>query len=92
MEQIISEASYAYADLLKSYSAGHVRLLKAIAREGCVKEILSGEFIKKHNLRAASSVSSALKKLINNELIYQSSDGYIVYDRFMAEWLRRMPF
>lgn len=92
MEQIISEASYAYADLLKSYSAGHVRLLKAIAREGCVKEILSGEFIKKHNLRAASSVNSALKKLINNELIYQSSDGYIVYDRFMAEWLRQMPF
>jgi AAA+ ATPase superfamily predicted ATPase len=92
MEQIISEASYAYADLLKSYSAGHVRLLKAIAREGCVKEILSGEFIKKHNLRAASSVNSALKKLINNELIYRSSDGYIVYDRFMAEWLRQMPF
>ena len=37
-EQIVSEQSYSYADLLKAYSAGHVRLLKAIAREGCVKE------------------------------------------------------
>lgn len=32
MEQIVSEQSYSYQTLLKSYSAGQVRLLKAIAR------------------------------------------------------------
>ena len=41
-EQILSEYSYMYADLLKTYSFGQVRLLKAIAREGCVKEVLAG--------------------------------------------------
>ena len=46
--QIISELSYSYADLLKTYPIGQVRLLKAIAREGCVKEILSGNFISSH--------------------------------------------
>jgi hypothetical protein len=84
--------SYSYADLLKAYSAGHIRLIKAIAKEGAVKEVLSGTFISKYNLRASSSVSSALKKLLNNEIVYQSKAGYIVYDRFMNEWLRSQLF
>ena len=91
-EQIIAEQSYSYAGLLKAYSAGNVRLLKAIACERCVKEVLSGEFISKHKLRAASSVSSSLKKLVDHELVYQTTDGYIIYDRFMEEWLRMQVF
>lgn len=90
--QIVSEQSYSYADLLKAYSAGHIRLLKAIAREGCVKEVLAGDFISRHRLRAASSVSASLKKLLDNELVYQTPCGYIIYDRFMNEWLRQQPF
>ena len=92
MEQIVAEQSLSYADLLKAYPAGHVRLLKAIAQEGCVKEVLAGNFISKHKLRAASSVSSALKKLVANELVYQTTDGYIIHDRFMGEWLRNQVF
>ena len=91
-EQIVSEQSYSYADLLKAYSAGHVRLLKAIAREGCVKEVLAGDFISRHRLRAASSVSASLKKLLDNEQVYQTPYGYIIYDRFMGEWLRQQQF
>ena len=92
INQIISEQSYYYAYLLKSYSANHVRLLKAIAQEGCVKEALAGKFISKYRLHAASSVSSALRKLLDNELVYQTSEGYIIYDRFMNEWLRNQPY
>lgn len=92
VEQIVTEQSYSYESLLKAYSAGHVRLLKAIAKEGCVKEVLAGDFISKYRLRAASSVSAALKKLIGNELVYQTADGYIIYDRFMGEWLRNQVF
>ena len=91
-EQIIAEYSYSYADLLRSYTAGNVKLLKAIAQEGCVKEVLAGDFITKYKLRAASSVSSSLKKLLNNELVYLTDQGYIIYDRFMGEWLSNQPF
>ena len=91
-EQILAEYNYIYADLLKAYSSGQVRLLKAIAKEGCVKEVLAGDFISTYGLRAASSVSAAMKKLLENELVYQTSDGYIIYDRFMGEWLRRQGF
>jgi AAA+ ATPase superfamily predicted ATPase len=92
VNQIITENAYAYADLVKAYSLGQVKLLKAVAREGRVAEVLSGEFIGRYDLRAASSVSSALKKLVDNELIYKSADGYMVYDRFMNEWLRNQVF
>lgn len=92
MEQIVSEQSYSYQTLLKSYSAGQVRLLKAIAREGCVKEILAGDFISRNRLRAASSVSASLKRLQDNELVYRTPQGYIIYDRFMREWLRQQAF
>lgn len=92
LEQIISEASYSYADLMKAYSPGQVRLLKAIANEGCVKKILAGDFISQYNLRATSSVKASLKKLLDNELIYQTSEGYIIYDRFMNEWINSQVF
>ena len=92
IEQIISEQSYSYESMLKNSSTGHLRLLKAIARETCVKEVLAGDFISRHKLRAPSSVSSALKKLIDNELVYKTPCGYVIYDMFMGEWLRRMPF
>ena len=90
--EIISEYSYSYADLLKSYSTGNIKLLKAIACEGCVKEVLAGNFITQYRLRAASSVSSSLKKLLENELVYLTDNGYIIYDRFMGEWLHSLPF
>ena len=61
-------------------------------KENCVKEINSGDFITRNNLKAASSVNSSLKKLIDKELIYKTAHGYIVYDRFMAIWLRRQLY
>lgn len=92
VSEIVEESTYAYENLLAAYPAGSVRLLKAIAEEGCVKEVLSGDFIARHRLKAASSVNSALRKLVDSELVYRTADGYIVYDRFMAEWLRNRGF
>ena len=90
--QILEESGPVYVDIMKAYKGGPMKLLRAIAREGCVKEVLSGAFISKYELKAASSVSSSLKKLIENELVYPDAEGYIVYDRFMAEWLRSQIF
>ncbi len=87
ISEIIAENTYSYENLMTAYPTGSIQLLKAIAKEGRVKEILSGDFISRHHLKAASSVSSAIKKLINNELVYKTPDGYIIYDRFMGEWL-----
>lgn len=89
VEEIVAESSYTYQSLLTAYSSSNVKLLKAIAQAECVREINSGEFIARYHLKAASSVNSSLKKLINNELVYKTSTGYVIYDRFMDIWLRQ---
>ena len=90
--EVVAESTYTYENLLAAYPASNIRLLKAIAKAGCVREINSGDFITEYKLRAASSVNSALKRLIDREMVCKTADGYIVYDRFMAIWLRQQPF
>lgn len=80
--EVVAESTYTYENLLAAYPASNIRLLKAIAKAGCVREINSGDFITEYRLRAASSVNSALKRLIDREMVYKTADGYIVYDRF----------
>ena len=47
-------------------------------------------FIKRFDLPSASSIKSALKVLVDKDLVYQSAKGYIVYDRFLGLWLKRL--
>lgn len=54
-------------------------------------EITAGAFLARHGLASASSVRSALPNLVNTDLVYRREDGYVVYDYFLAEYLRRMP-
>jgi hypothetical protein len=65
-------------------------LLRAIAFVGMVKQPQSGDFIRDNNLPSSSSVKTALETLLEKELIYQTAEGYIVYDRFFAVWLKRL--
>lgn len=88
ISQIITEYTYFYQQMLTTIPAYYSHLLRAIAEENCVTEITSGNFIAKYRLKAASSVRSALDKLLLLELVYKTDNGYIVYDRFMNEWLK----
>ena len=65
-------------------------LLKAIALAEVVQQPLGGEFIKRFELPSASSVKAALAVLTEKDLVYQSTEGYIVYDRFLGHWLKRL--
>ena len=85
--EILKENEFYYQMLLRSYTKGQVKLIKAIAREKKVSAITSGAFVSKYGLTATSSVKSALKRLLNDEIVYQSNDGYMLYDRFMSEWI-----
>ncbi len=90
IDRIVEENRYYYEDIFKTYSKGSAKLLLAIAKEGCVKEAFSGNFIRKYGLNAASSVKSALDKLIDNDTVYYDDRGYIIYDRFFGLWLSKM--
>jgi DNA-binding transcriptional ArsR family regulator len=87
IQELLEENTYSYQELLNAYSAVQVNLLRAIAKEKMVKQINSGDFVSKYRLKNASSVSRALKKLLETEMIYKSEKGYMIYDRFMGLWL-----
>ncbi|MFI3239680.1 MAG: ATP-binding protein [Bacteroidales bacterium] len=92
INEIVKESIYAYETLISAYTANNIALLKAISKEGIIAEITSSNFITKHKLKAASSVRTSLTKLINKELVYETSEGYIIYDRFMNIWLSQQSF
>lgn len=87
IREILEENEFYYQHLLQVYPRGQVKLIKAIAKEKKVKEPLSGAFISKYGLTAASSVKSALSRMIDEEIVYRAPDGFMVYDRFFAQWL-----
>lgn len=87
LQELLEENTYAYQELLNAYSDVQVSLLRAIAKEKVVAQINAGDFISKYGLKNSSSISRALNKLMENELVYKSEKGYIVYDRFMGLWL-----
>ena len=89
IEELVNEQEVAFEDYYASLTANQTTLLQAIAREGGVKSPLAQAFIKKHRLPALSSIKTALKALIDRQMVCQYCGQYIVYDRFFAIWLRR---
>ena len=64
-------------------------LFWAIAREHLVSSPLSQQFVSTHHLPATSSVKTALKALVDKQLVSKTPTSYLVSDRFFAKWLVR---
>lgn len=79
-----------FESLSQFFTDNQFSLLKAIAKEGIVAQPTAGRFTKSHNLSGASSTKAALKVLEDKELVYRKPEGYIIYDRFMDLWLKRL--
>lgn len=88
VEFIIRLSSDTYESLFYQMPEKQRSLFLAIAREGKAKEVTSGDFVKRNNLNSASSVSSALKGLLDKDFITEDKNVYSVYDQFFAVWLK----
>lgn len=88
-QNVIMVQESSYKDLLAHLAPKQKLILQAIAREGIAKNVTSSAFIKKYNLPSASSVQSAVKGLLKNDIITQEEDGYRIYDYFFANWLAK---
>lgn len=87
---VVESKAPQYESLTLFLTSNQFALLKSVAKEGVVKEPMAAEFLKKHRLPGASSVRTALEALVEGELLYRQTDGYVVYDRFLALWLKRL--
>ena len=79
-----------YQTLTTFLTDNQLSLLKAIAESEIVSQPLSTEFVQRFELPGASSVKSALTVLIDKDMVYQAPGGFIVYDRFLGLWLKRI--
>ena len=86
----VMEQEVAFLNYYESLTYNQSQLLLAIARDKAVESVLSQDFIHRHSLPASSSVSLALKALIEREFVYKYNGKFIIYDRFFAIWLRKL--
>lgn len=86
----VMEQEVAFLNYYESLTYNQSQLLLAIAKDKAVESVLSQDFIHRHGLPASSSVSLALKALIEREFVYKYNGKFIIYDRFFAIWLRNL--
>lgn len=92
IDELMTEKTWEYAAVLKSLPEGSVRLLRAVARAGVVKSVLSQDFLASNALRGVSSVHQALNRLLEDEHLYETDAGIVVYDRLFGLWMARQAF
>lgn len=85
----LNMANDTYEALLRQLPASQSKTFVAIAMEGKVKGVTSGEFVRKYNLQSVSSVNSAVKGLLAKDLLTEDKGYYMAYDAFFALWIRR---
>jgi Predicted ATPase (AAA+ superfamily) len=91
IRHIVSRNGMLYEGLIEFLTDNQLLLLKAIAKSGCVESPQSNSFIRQFGLPSPSSIKTALTVLIDKELVYRDSKGYMVYDRFFELWLKQLP-
>lgn len=90
LRDILAGNDYYYRELLSRMTIRQKMLLYAIAADGVASKITSADFIKRHKLPSASSVQSAVKRLLAEGHVVEETRRYRVNDRFFGLWVRRM--
>jgi len=84
---ILLEMQPVFSQYRRLLAPRQFELLRAIAREGTVKSVLSGSFILAHSLGTPSSVRTSLLSMIEKDMIREFPEGYLVDDVFFSRWL-----
>jgi AAA+ ATPase superfamily predicted ATPase len=66
------------------------RVLVALAKEAPVSEPTNGYFLRKYNISAPSTMTTALRALEKKELILRMDNHYIVHDVLLMRWIQYM--
>lgn len=90
IDRILNDKETTYMEILSALSEKQKPLLYAIAAEGMASRVTSLAFAKKHNLESASSIQSAIRQLLNQNLITEVHKEYSLADKFFALWINRI--
>ena len=90
IESIIDNNAVIFREILSNIPEKQKVVLYSIAKEGEVKAITSSDFIKRHALTSASSVQSAVNKLLDKDYITCVNKVYSLTDKLFAMWINRI--
>lgn len=90
MQNVVMSQEVQYKELLSLVPPKQKQVLQAIAREGRATGITSAQFIRKYQLPSASSIQSAVKGLIEKEILTFDDGYYRIYDYFLSYWIARV--
>lgn len=94
IEEILEDSDYEYRSRLMLVSTSQKEVLYAIARTGIASRVTSSAFIGKHKLTSASSVQSAIRKLLADgwisETIIDGTRHYQLNDLFLCLWIQKI--
>lgn len=86
---VVRLSSDTYESLFYQMPQKQRQTFLAIASDGNASEVTGSLFVKRHSLVSASSVSSALKGLLDKDFITNDNGTYSVYDKFFQIWLSK---
>ena len=90
IDRILNDKETTYMEILSTLSEKQKPLFYAIAAEGMASRVTSTAFAKRHNLESTSAIQSAIKQLLNQNLITEIHKEYSVTDKFFALWMNRI--
>ena len=85
--QILVQQQAIYANFQKMLTRAQWNVFRAIAKEEPLQNPLNKDFLAKHSLGAASTVSTALKALEKLELVIKDEGHYLVHEVQVARWM-----
>ena len=89
INEILSDSHDTYQNLFMQVPEKQRMVLLAIAKEDRVTSVSSGAFVRKYHLQSASTVLSAVKGLLERDLITREGNIYMVYDILFRLWMLR---
>ncbi len=84
---ILEQESTFFGNYFNLLTTTQWNILLAIAKEESVKNPLAKDFLQQYHLGAASTVSSALKSLVEKELVVREGQAYFIHDVIFSRWL-----
>lgn len=87
IHNIVLSQEVQYKEILSMIPPKQKQVLQAIAKEGRASGITSAQFIRKYQLPSASSIQSAVKGLMEKEILTQEDGCYRIYDYFFSYWI-----
>ena len=89
LTNILQMQDFTYQEIFSRLPEKQKEVLIAIGKKQKAIGVTSGKFIKKYKLSTPSSVQSALKGLLEKNLVSQEQNQYEISDRLLGVWLQK---